>query len=476
MADTVPALRRIRVQTRAAPDEGEGRFEALVSDYSQTYDIGWGWRERILPGAFAESIAANPTIPICWEHDWRGGPIGHGEASETSHGLIVRGELYTDADPTVGRIWRSMQARAVNEWSVAFFPQKIVNTDEEKNTDLIERGDLVEATVCFRGANPGTETLDLRSRPVYIDGGHEAAEREVVRLRRLFSVPDTGLGLISTTSANPVMFTISRTTEPAPRGAVASHSTGTSDGTWDGPQNKANLKNDGDASYYRKAFAWQEDGSDGTKKNQFRFIHHEVSADGNVGAANMTACSTGIGVLNGGRGGTTIPTSDRQGVYNHLKKHLTDGGREAPELQSALVADHIRALVELRRTRSDNPDLDAIARTLDTQIDKLLAALGIADDDSESRSRAHDPMEGKHSHPHPAYGSQGGDETHDHEHSHGGDSSHDHHGEGDNAATDPALLSQLLSSRWGFELLRDLVSGSATSAPTTSAHKEASNA
>jgi Clp protease len=38
----------------------------------------------------------------------------------------------------------------------------------------------------------------------------------------------------------------------------------------------------------------------------------------------------------------------------------------------------------------------------------------------------HAPMTGTHSHPHPAFGSQGGDATHDHEHAHDGDASHSH--------------------------------------------------
>jgi len=45
----------------------------------------------------------------------------------------------------------------------------------------------------------------------------------------------------------------------------------------------------------------------------------------------------------------------------------------------------------------------------------------------ESQDAArHDPMKGTHSHPHPAYGSQGGDTMHSHEHSHDGDANHSH--------------------------------------------------
>jgi hypothetical protein len=39
---------------------------------------------------------------------------------------------------------------------------------------------------------------------------------------------------------------------------------------------------------------------------------------------------------------------------------------------------------------------------------------------------AHAPIDGNHSHPHPSYGSQGGDTTHDHQHSHSGDANHGH--------------------------------------------------
>ena len=38
----------------------------------------------------------------------------------------------------------------------------------------------------------------------------------------------------------------------------------------------------------------------------------------------------------------------------------------------------------------------------------------------------HGPMAGTHAHPHPAYGSQGGDASHEHEHAHDGDASHGH--------------------------------------------------
>lgn len=118
-------------------------------------------------------------------------------------------------------------------------------------------------------------------------------------------------------------------------GPLKAHSTATVDTPWDGPQAKANLRNDGGEAYFKTAFAWQDDQSDPDLKGSYKFIHHEVNAAGDVGPANVTACSQGIGVLNGGRTGTTIPDSDRQGVYDHLAKHLSDAGREPPPLAQA---------------------------------------------------------------------------------------------------------------------------------------------
>ncbi len=117
-------------------------------------------------------------------------------------------------------------------------------------------------------------------------------------------------------------------------GAIQAHKTATSTGAWDGPANEARLKSGESAAYYKRAYAWQDPEGDETVKSTYRFIHHEVSGDGAPGAANVRACQTGIGVLNGGRGGSTIPSGDRRGVYNHLAGHLRDADVEPPDLRA----------------------------------------------------------------------------------------------------------------------------------------------
>lgn len=143
------------------------------------------------------------------------------------------------------------------------------------------------------------------------------------------------------------------------KAAIGSHSTATTDSPWDGPAAKANLSNA--PSALRQAFAWfAGGGADPAAKSSYKFIHHMVNPNASVGAANVTACSTGIGVLNGGRTGTTIPDADRSGVHAHLAKHLADAGQEPPPLKSipevefVAVKEWLSAHPEFRKELEDN--------------------------------------------------------------------------------------------------------------------------
>jgi hypothetical protein len=132
-------------------------------------------------------------------------------------------------------------------------------------------------------------------------------------------------------------------------GAVGTHETATSEASWDGPANETRLPSPMSVETARNAYAWIDDArvEDGEiVKDAARFIHHEVSADGSPGAANLTACSSGIGILNGGRGGTTIPEADVQGVYDHLAAHLRDAGREPPPLTASAAHGLTAALTD----------------------------------------------------------------------------------------------------------------------------------
>lgn len=120
-------------------------------------------------------------------------------------------------------------------------------------------------------------------------------------------------------------------------GAVGPHETATSDGSWDSGMHETRLDSPLTVAKARAAYAWIDESriEDGQlPKDAARFLHHEVNVDGTVGPANLTACSSSIAVLHGGRGGTTIPEADRRGVYNHVASHLRDAGREPEPFQA----------------------------------------------------------------------------------------------------------------------------------------------
>ena len=119
----------------------------------------------------------------------------------------------------------------------------------------------------------------------------------------------------------------------AKAGPIRSHSTETSTRSWSGSKAETKLGIDEGARLLRKAYPWADPDADADTKAAYKFIHHEVSSDGRVGAANVRACRTGISVLNGARGGADLPASDRKGVYNHLARHMRDAGEDPPDLK-----------------------------------------------------------------------------------------------------------------------------------------------
>jgi 2'-5' RNA ligase len=123
-------------------------------------------------------------------------------------------------------------------------------------------------------------------------------------------------------------------------GAVGTHDTATSDAEWDAGANEKRIDGPLTVDKARAAYGWYDGGAveDGEMpKSAAKFLHHEVSADGSVGAANLAACSAAIGALHGARGGADIPDADRRGVYDHVAKHLRDAGHD-PEPFRALHA------------------------------------------------------------------------------------------------------------------------------------------
>ena len=117
-------------------------------------------------------------------------------------------------------------------------------------------------------------------------------------------------------------------------GAIGAHSTATDDESdWDAGAALSNVNATPDN--LKAMHAYQDPEGDPEAKGTYSFPHHNVNADGSVGAANTSAASAGIAALNGGRSGHSLSTDDKIGVHNHLAKHLEDAGKEAPPLKGA---------------------------------------------------------------------------------------------------------------------------------------------
>lgn len=127
------------------------------------------------------------------------------------------------------------------------------------------------------------------------------------------------------------------------------------DTAWDGP---AQVKAcGGDMDQLKGICAWF-DGESPDVKSSYKLPHHE--ADG--GKAVWNGVKSAMGAIMGARGGAKIPKEDREGVYNHLKKHYAEFEKDAPEYEKAVK------IAELHEAGKDD-DAAAVAKVLDFEYD-----------------------------------------------------------------------------------------------------------
>lgn len=118
------------------------------------------------------------------------------------------------------------------------------------------------------------------------------------------------------------------------RSAIAVHDTATTDAAWDAGAMMAGCM--ADAAHLRAMCAWVDPEGDPEAKGSYKFAHHMVDGEGNVGDANDGACSSAIGYLNRDKSSASypnIPDGDRQGVWNHLAAHLRDANKDTPDYE-----------------------------------------------------------------------------------------------------------------------------------------------
>jgi len=269
---------RGKIEVKADGEQGE--FSAVFA----TLNVMDHDEDVTVPGAFgSQRVLVEP-----WNHNYQAPPVGKGTISEDGDQAVVNGKFFLDTEAGREHYTVVKNLEDMQEWSYTF---RITDADEGVFEGMQVRF-LRKLEVI--GVSPVTEGAGIDTHTVAIKGQKRA---------------------------------------------LPAHSTATTDMAWDGPANEGRARSGEDVAYYRRIYAWSDPDGDATVKAAYRFIHHIVAEGGAPGAANIRGCQSAIGVLNGGRGGTTIPDGDRQGVWNHLAKHLRDADVEPPELKAIKSAD-----------------------------------------------------------------------------------------------------------------------------------------
>lgn len=256
-------------------DEAQGLITAVFATLNaidSDHDV-------TVDGAFDDGAAV--VISAYGHKSWEGAlPVGRGTIRVVGSEAILDGQFFMDMPEARSTFAAVNGLKELQQYSYGYDPVEFSFGDHEgQRVRFLQKLKVHEVSPVMLGAGVGTRTL---------------------------------------------------TAKAATKGPVRSHSTETATGEWDRGAVVSAIPDEASAADLRSVFAWADPDGDGRTKSSYSFPHH----DGVGGAANLRACTAAIAVLNGAHGGSAIPDGDRQGVYDHLAKHLRDGDREVPELRS----------------------------------------------------------------------------------------------------------------------------------------------
>ena len=304
-------------------DEAQGIVRAITSATNVADDVG----DIIEPGAYRKTLAKR-TPKVVDAHSWER-PVGKclsvvelmpGDGRLPSElkalgagGLLA--EMQFNLETQAGRdaFANVVFFGAEGEWSIGYDctgPEGKAFQGADGFRHIQELA-LFEVSPVLFGANPYTGTLSAKQLVAAAQGAPEAERLELARQFKALLA------------------------EAEAKAATAYHDVATTEVPWDAGENVNRIKS-GDVAALKACFALVN--GDETVKGSYKLPHHMVSADGSVGAANLGACSSAIGALNGGRGGMVdVSESEKKAAWAHLAHHLRDGGKTPPELKGAPV-------------------------------------------------------------------------------------------------------------------------------------------
>lgn len=144
----------------------------IVDDYDTVFDAG----------CFTRSLEAR--MPrLTWGHDWTdliGRVVDYKDTEDT---LTIVGELDDfEAVPRARQAYAQLRSGTLDNFSVGF--RRTETRDNDDRTHFVH-ATLDEVALVLSGAVPGTETLAVRSKLMFVRNGLSVPEKTVIDLARL---------------------------------------------------------------------------------------------------------------------------------------------------------------------------------------------------------------------------------------------------------------------------------------------------
>lgn len=130
--------------------------DGLFTGYGSVFDTIDSYREKVAPGAFAESIKTRQKngrkLPVLWQHN-SAQPIGiYEKVSEDENGLWLEGRLLVDDVALAKEAQALMKAGAVTGLSIGYYV-KADSYDEKERIRTLTAVDLQETSIVTFPAN-----------------------------------------------------------------------------------------------------------------------------------------------------------------------------------------------------------------------------------------------------------------------------------------------------------------------------------
>lgn len=150
-------IKRLPFEIKSFAEDGEFFiFEGYASTFGNV-DLG---DDVIITGAFAKSLAKNPTVPVLWQHQMSE-PIGSSiELREDSKGLFIKGKLPREDSLVQGRVIPQMKVGSIREMSIGFFTR---DSEMKDGIRYIKEIELYEVSLVTKAMNPKALVSNFKS-------------------------------------------------------------------------------------------------------------------------------------------------------------------------------------------------------------------------------------------------------------------------------------------------------------------------